>query len=439
MSARKMILLTLAVLVPGGLVILALRCVFRSNFGERLLKGDITMKRLGAVSASLLAVGMLLLAACPNVVAQNSSGKKPAKAQKSWKAAVKVDAKGHYDTNTFLLSDGQRTRLQAATPDDQISGRYKDMNSVHDYIFTPSVKFLAEGPGAGGRKLGLEAGLNYDMYFLNPRRRHFNIDLAAEQNTSRNGRARIKFEYTPSYFYRNYLADATNYTTSVLPSERVYKPDVYSQWDISVDYRHRLVGGKAALLARGGYLQRRNQAPFVGHDRNAPHMGGGVDFGMTKWWRVDGNYDLALVDSPRVQEVTILNEPDFGVDFNNDGNTSDLSIRTVQFVDRRHREHLFRASTKLGIREKSYVEFGFERRHRDFLSKEPFDVFHNGRTDNRDTFHVAFVSHLNDSLQFTTGYNYIFENSNRPNDPGVVGEVNDYKRGVGFVGLSYRF
>jgi hypothetical protein len=397
------------------------------------------MKRLGSVSGSLLAVSMLLLAACPNAVAKNSSGKRPAKAQKSWKAAVKVDAKGHYDTNTFLLSDRQRTRLQAALPDDQISGRYKDMNSVHDYIFTPSVKFLAEGPGLGGRKLGLEAGLNYDMYFLNPRRRHFNIDLAAEQNTSRNGRARVRFEYTPSYFYRNYLADATNYTTSVLPSERVYKPDVYSQWDITVDYRHRLSGGKAALLARVGYLQRRNQAPFVGHDRNAPHMGGGLDFGLTKWWRVDGNYDLALVDSPRVQEVMILNEPDFGVDFNNDGNTSDFSIRTVQFVDRRHREHLFRASTKLGIRERSYFEFGFERRHRDFLSKEPFDVFHNGRTDNRDTFHVAFVSHLNESLQFSAGYKYIFENSNRPNDPGVVGEVNDYKRSVGFVGLSYRF
>jgi hypothetical protein len=382
---------------------------------------------------------MLLLASCPNAVAKNSSGKKPAKAEKSWKAAVKVDAKGRYDRNSFLLSDHQKTKLQTAGPAEQISGRFKDMNSVHDYIFTPSVKFLAEGPGFGGRKLSLQAGVNYDMYFLNPRRRHFNIDLAAEQNTSRNGRARLKFEYTPKYFYRNYLADATNYTTSVSPSERVYKPDVYSEWDITVDYRHRLAGGRAALLARAGYLKRRNQAPFVGRDRNAPHFGGGVDFGLTKWWRVDGNYDLALVDSPRVQEVMILNEPDFGVDFNNDGNTSDLSIRTVQFVDRRHRDHLFRAGMKLRIREESYFEFGFERRHRDFLSKEPFDVFHNGRTDNRNTFHLAFVSHLNDSLQFTTGYNYIFENSNRPNDPGVVGEVNDYKRNVGFVGLSYRF
>ena len=73
------------------------------------------------------------------------------------------------------------------------------------------------------------------------------------------------------------------------------------------------------------------------------------------------------------------------------------------------------------------------------MSKEPFDVYHNGRTDNRNTFQVELVSHLTDRLQFMTGYNYAFANSNRPNDPGVVGEVNDYKRAGAFVSMGYRF
>jgi hypothetical protein len=397
------------------------------------------MRNLNSLAGSFVAIGVFLVSTSPSAMAKNPSGKKPEKALKSWTASVKVEGKGRYDSNTFLLSDRRKTSLQTAGADEKISGRFKDMNSVNDYIFTPSVKFLAEGPGVGGRKLGLQAGVNYEMYFLNPKRRHFNLEVAAEQNTSRNGRARAKFDYTPSYFYTNYLADATNYTSSVLPSERVYKPDVYSEWDVTLDYRYRLAGGKAALLGRVGYLQRRNQAPFTGHDRNEPHMGGGLDFGLTKWWGIGGNYDFALVHSPRVQEVMILNEPDFGVDFNNNGNTTDLSIRTVQFVDRRHHEQRLRANTKLGIREKSYIEFGYERRHRNFMSKEPFDVFHNGRTDSRNTFQVAFTSHLNDRLQFTTGYSYIFENSNRPNDPGIAGEINDYKRDGAFVSLSYRF
>jgi hypothetical protein len=277
------------------------------------------------------------------------------------------------------------------------------------------------------------------MYSLNPKRRHFDFDLAVEQNTSRNGRVRVKFEYIPNYFYKNYLADATNFTSSVTASERVYKPDVYNEGDLTVDYRYRIAGGRTVVTARGGYLRQRNRAPFVGHDRNEPHGGGGIDFGLTKWWRIDGNYDYAVVNSPRVQEVMILNEPDFGVDFNNDGNTSDLSMRTVQFVDRRHHQQLFHVNAKLGSSERSSFSFGYERRLRTFLSKEPFDVLHNGRTDARDSVGVTFSSYLRHSLQLTAGYSYIFQNSKLPNDPGVTGEINDYKRSVAFVAMAYHF
>ena len=67
-------------------------------------------------------MGALLVSICPGAMAKNSSGKKPEKAQKSWKGAVKVEAKGRYDSNTFLLSDRQKTKLQTAGPAEQISG-----------------------------------------------------------------------------------------------------------------------------------------------------------------------------------------------------------------------------------------------------------------------------------------------------------------------------
>jgi hypothetical protein len=140
-----------------------------------------------------------------------------------------------------------------------------------------------------------------------------------------------------------------------------------------------------------------------------------------------------------VQEVMILNEPDFGVDFNNDGNTSDLSMRTVQFVDRRHHQQLFHVNAKLGSSERSFFTFGYERRLRTFLSKEPFDVIHNGRTDARDSLGVEFSSRVGRSLQLTAGYAYILQNSNLPNDPGATGEINDYKRNVAFMAMAYHF
>lgn len=386
---------------------------------------------------SLAALTALLLLTRVSAVAEDSSVKSPAR--NPWKASVKIEGKGRYDSNIFLLSDHLETKLENAGPAEQVSGRFNDMNSVSDFIFTPSAKLMNSGTGVGGQRMAVELGAGYDIYFLNPRRRHFDFDFVVEQNISRNGRLRVKFDYLPSYFYRNYLADATNYTTSVTAAERVYKPDVYSDEDLTVDYRYRFADGRSWVTGRGGYLRRRNGAPFVGHDRNEPYGGGGIDFGLTKWSRLSGDYDYASVDCPHVQEVMILNEPDFGVDFNNDGDASQMSIRTVQWVNRSHHQQLIHATTRFGYSEGSSLSFNYERRLRTFLSKEPYDIYHNGRTDTRDSLGVTFTSHPGRNLQLMAGNSYSFQNANLPNDPGITGEVNSYKRNVAFVAMTYRF
>src|ERR1700687_6268 len=53
MTARKMILLTLTLLVPCGLLIVVLRCVLRSSWGERVLKGVPTMKDFALITRNL--------------------------------------------------------------------------------------------------------------------------------------------------------------------------------------------------------------------------------------------------------------------------------------------------------------------------------------------------------------------------------------------------
>jgi len=53
MTARKMILLIAAVLVPGGLLIVVLRCRLRSSLGERFLKRGSIMQNLALVTRDL--------------------------------------------------------------------------------------------------------------------------------------------------------------------------------------------------------------------------------------------------------------------------------------------------------------------------------------------------------------------------------------------------
>src|SRR5260370_17241287 len=59
MTARKMILLTLAFLLPCGFVILLARSVLRSTLGEKFLKGATTMRKLAFLTSAILSVAAL--------------------------------------------------------------------------------------------------------------------------------------------------------------------------------------------------------------------------------------------------------------------------------------------------------------------------------------------------------------------------------------------
>ncbi len=394
------------------------------------------------IAGSILAAGALLvLATASPAVAQDQPTAKAGKHRKdkSWKAAFHVTGDFRYDDNPFLLSDRQKTSLETAGPNEQISGRFRDMENVSDFIFAPKMNLTAEGPGIAGRKSVLRAEAGYNRYFRNGRRSHFNIELSAAQAVSKNGRARVGFEYLPSYFQKNYLADATNLTGSVLPSERVYRPGNYNEWDLTVDYRYRVAGGKTDLVGRMGYLRRRYDAPFLGRDRNAPHAGVGFAANLAHRWEIDFDYDFAASDSPRVAEVLILDEPDFGLDFNGNGNTTDLNIRTVQLVDRTFTQQQFRVLSRIGLLERTELELSYQRRNRHFSSHEPLDIAHNGRTENRDTIDVNIAARIAHGMHFSTGYTYALQNSNRSGDLAFLGETADFRRNRFHAGLTYRF
>ena len=59
MTTRKMILLTLACLLPCGFVILLTRSVLRSGLGERFLKGATRMRKLALFASAVLSVALL--------------------------------------------------------------------------------------------------------------------------------------------------------------------------------------------------------------------------------------------------------------------------------------------------------------------------------------------------------------------------------------------
>jgi hypothetical protein len=123
MTARKMILLTLAFLLPCGFVILLMRSVLRSSFGEGLLKGTATMRKLAFLASAIVSVAGLTAGCGQHTQAQGrgatASGSQPSRAVPSSKGETsKAGPKtpGELLTQNKKLSDKLSALLRHQNP-----------------------------------------------------------------------------------------------------------------------------------------------------------------------------------------------------------------------------------------------------------------------------------------------------------------------------------
>lgn len=359
--------------------------------------------------------------------------------QPQWTSSVRVRSDVTRDDNVFLMSPGLIARMHRQVEADRISGRFRDMRAASDTIFVPSLAWEAQGSGIGRRRLITHADLEFNLHARNVRRNHLRLDLWAEQRTSRYGRTRLRLEYVPEVFQRNFFADATDRIGSVSAQERIYQPGISLETDLTLRYRHlRLPGNLRRLRATvaGGYLSRRYRSPFGGMSRGSPHAEAEVEFAVARWLQTAVAYEGALVKSPRMAEVMILDEPQFGVDFNGDGDTRDLNRRAVQVVDRSHGSHRWRVSSTADIARGVTLDVSYDRRNRRYSSGEPFDVRYRGRFDQRDTARLQIGYRVVRLLSLNAGFRFQRQSAKRAQVAEGLDEVTGYLRRSATVGVT---
>ncbi len=355
-----------------------------------------------------------------------------------WKAKVDVER----EDNIFHLSTNKILKLERSDSMVQLSGRYDNMNSVDDFILPVSLEFnSSRDEGLFGLPFSMQAGIEYQGYVKNPKRSHFVFDVAFLQDVSKKGRIRIRSEYIPSYFWKNYLADATDLTGNVNSAERVYKPGVYSEWGISVDYRHHF-GGWLHSLDGGLLLQystRSYDDPFPGRNRDVLLAGIGFDYDLAKWWNIEVGFEYESTKSPVTPEVMILDEPAFRMDFNHDLDIVDNNRRTIQNVDRSRSDQNIQIGTIFKPTKKILISVGFEHLYRNYASQEPLDPGHRDRSDNRNTWKLGFDYTVYLGLQLRAKYQQAKQTTTAPLDPGFVGEETAYENQIFGIGLKWSF
>jgi hypothetical protein len=371
----------------------------------------------------------------------------PVAAQSPWRPVAHLGAEVRRDGNPFLLTATQRDRLAAPSFADSVSGRVRDMESPTDVIPVVTADASLTGHGLGRRDLEISTAVAYEANLHNARRRHAELQFTVEQALPKAGRARLRAEWRPSYFWKNYLSDAIDASGdgNITPEERVYRPGTLHEVDITLNLRRRLLKARdtrpVELLGEVelGYFARGYDAPFAGRDRRGPGAGLGLTANFGARWTAGLDYAFQSLQADVAREVLILDETAFGVDFNGTNGANDVEARGFELVDRSRVEHDIRASVETQLSPTVTLGVAYGRRMRAFSSTQPFDVAARDRHDTRNELEAELAVRLAHGLRLTLSGSTARQATNRAGDPGSTGDVADYSRSVVAAGLAYRF
>lgn len=357
-----------------------------------------------------------------------------------------LEVRMDYDRNVFLLDPGKKNDLSAPSSSDRLSGRFSNMESASDLITALRLTGDLKTRGFSGRSLTVTPEVRYDLYARNSERSNLRLDLAATQALPNGGRINLAGRFTPSYFAKNYLANATDLDSSgtISPDERLYRAGTYREGEVALEYRARLVKSTrdrpfGAKLELGlGYYHRGYDAPFQGRDLRGPTGSAGLLFDLSRRVSLDVAYTVSALSADETPEVLLLHEPDFGQDLNGDGSADDLDVRTVQVVDRSRTEHALATELDLDLAGSTDVRLSYEYRLRDFMSEQPYDVLNRDRRDTRHSVGLDVSFRLARELRLALGGELTSQGTNRAGDPGSSGEIDDYTRARTALKLAYR-
>ncbi|HEX2680004.1 MAG TPA: hypothetical protein VHQ03_01775, partial [Candidatus Dormibacteraeota bacterium] len=313
------------------------------------------------------------------------------------------------------------------------------------YITVVRLGVGAEGPGLSGRTLSVRTEARYDFYALNAKRRNLDLSFAIAQAFPHHGHLQLRGRFVPSYFYRNFMADAIdlNGDGTIESNERIYAAGTYSDARLMLGYRQWLIRSTAAqpfgaaVEVEVGTVTRTYEAPLRYRSYRGPEVAGALTLDFTRSVGFELGYRRASLTSTPDTAVLVLNEPDFNRDFNGDGTAVDLRVRTVQMVDfsRLEQELVLRLRAELarGVAARLY----YQHRWRHFPSIQPYDVYNNSRWDRRDWAGAELGVRVRPRVAFTVGADVETQKVTRSLVPSLTGEITDYTRTRVYAGWRY--
>lgn len=288
-----------------------------------------------------------------------------------------------YIDNVYGLTDSQISGMEANSNEDQISGRYNEMDSAADFIISPEigVKFNSSSPLGG--KFSMTSWIKYNYYNKNNKSSFPEAKIRLKNSIGENGALTLEGNFLSGFFKKNYLSDVNDANTNgnIPREERIYSAAVYDEYEGIVSYEHKIIKNKDSMVSGldfrpfAGYRYRQYNSTFSNRDQNIAFLGLGLNIEFISKIGLEMIYQYESVSSPDNRELFLFDETTDGVDVNSDGRIRS-NAPFVTNVDRSSNRHTIEINPSFNLTKNTSLYFGYERRLTTYTSNNPLDIEH---------------------------------------------------------------
>ncbi|MDA3837709.1 MAG: hypothetical protein PF574_01860 [Candidatus Delongbacteria bacterium] len=330
-----------------------------------------------------------------------------------------------YNDNIYSLSASQKLTYNENNSEDDISGRYEDMNSLSDNIITPEIGlgYIFKNPLGG--KFKLSSVINYNYFIENEKKSHPEFSIKMEQTVSKHSEINLEIDYIYGFFNKNYLCDITDLAgPNIGKDERIYSAGIYDEFEGTLDSKYSFDMKNKELFISGinlkpyfGGSSRKYNSEFSNRDKDILFAGLSFDIDVLSYIEFSAGYEYDLISSPGEEELILFDEIEYGTDVNGDF-TLRANAPFFTEIDRSADKHNIEIGTKFEILKSLKLDLGYEYARTVYSSDNKLDLNHYDQTENSWQAEVSMQYKFSKNL--TSEIEYKYENEIDADDGRII-------------------
>jgi hypothetical protein len=305
------------------------------------------------------------------------------KTAKDYKLDLYARTGFEYMDNVFRLTDSQISSMETNSIEDRAGGRYKNMDSVSDYIVKPEIELKYKTDSPLGGKFGLTSWLKYNYYTKNEEKSYPEGGIKLKNSIGENGALILEGTFLTGFFKKNYLSDIDDASGdgNISRGERIYSSATYGEYEGMLSYEHEIIKSKKDIISGlsirpfAGYRSRIFNSIFSNRDQNIGLLGMGINLEFISMVDLEMKYQYEDVSCPGDEELVLFNEYIPATDINGDGEIS-KNAPVVTSVDRSSSRHIIEVNSKLKLTKDVTWFVGYKNRNTSFTSDNELDIEH---------------------------------------------------------------